>query len=103
MVIVVEPHLQEQWYEKAEEFIDLKVHKAKGTNLTSLPQSDIYIFKIQPDSFVVDVLTAGWVKAIIYDEVQQLRRGEESQRGQAAYSINQCVPITVGFDCNAYL
>lgn len=96
MVIVVEPHLQEQWCEKAAEFINLSVHKAKGNKPYKLPQADIYVFKYSQLSSWVDVLTAGWVKAIIYDEIQQLRRGGESQRGMAALAINQTVPIVVG-------
>ncbi|HCJ7273411.1 TPA: DEAD/DEAH box helicase [Vibrio cholerae] len=96
MVIVVEPHLQDQWCEKAAEFINLSVHKVKGNAPYTLPQADIYVFKYGQLSPWVDVLTAGWVKAIVYDEVQQLRRGSESQRGTAAAIINQNVPIVVG-------
>ncbi|EKO3663360.1 DEAD/DEAH box helicase [Vibrio metschnikovii] len=96
LVIVVEPHLQDQWCEKAAEFINLSVHKAKGTKPYKLPQADIYVFKYSQLSPWVDVLSAGWVKAIVYDEVQQLRRGGESQRGMAASVINQNVPMVVG-------
>ncbi|MBO1897744.1 DEAD/DEAH box helicase [Shewanella sp. BF02_Schw] len=96
IVFVVEPHLQDQWAEKASEFINLSVYKPKGNTPYLLPKADIYIFKYSQLSPWVDVLAAGWVKAIVYDEVQQLRRGTESNRGMAALGINQVVPVVVG-------
>lgn len=96
LVIVVEPHLQQQWAEKAEGFIDLKVHAPKGNTPYSLPDADIYIFKYNQLSPWVDVLTQGWVNAIVFDEVQQLRRGEESAKGAAAARICAEVDIKVG-------
>tara|TARA_R110002033_G_scaffold135713_2_gene175241 strand:+ start:10696 stop:12447 length:1752 start_codon:yes stop_codon:yes gene_type:complete len=96
IVFVVEPHLQDQWAEKASEFINLSVYKPKGNTPYLLPKADIYIFKYSQLSPWVDVLAAGWIKAIVYDEVQQLRRGTESNRGMAALGINQVVPVVVG-------
>ena len=96
IVIVVEPHLQDQWTEKAESFIDLNVHKVKGNKPYGLPDADIYIFKYTQLSPWVDVLTQGWVKAIAFDEIQQLRTGTESGKGAAARCICQKVPIRVG-------
>lgn len=96
MVIVVEPHLQQQWIDKAESFINLSVHGVKGNKPYSLPPADIYVVKYNQLSPWVDVLTQGWVNAIVFDEVQQLRRGEESGKGRAARQICSEVPIRVG-------
>lgn len=96
LVIVVQPHLQKQWEEKAREFINLRVHSVKGNKPYDLPPSDIYIFKYTQLSPWVDVLTQGWVKAIVFDEVQQLRTGTSSAKGQAADAVCQHVPYRVG-------
>lgn len=96
MVVVVQPHLQKQWEEKAKEFIDLRVHAVKGNKPYNLPPADIYIFKYNQLSPWIDTLTQGWVKAIVFDEVQQLRRGTESAKGIAAEAICQRVSIRVG-------
>lgn len=96
MVVVVEPHLQDQWKEKAESFIDLKVFAPQGNTPYSLPPADIYIFKYTQLAGWVDILAAGWVKAIVFDEIQQLRTGTNSSKGQAAKSICQTIDIRVG-------
>lgn len=96
LVIICEPHLQAQWGEKAEEFIDLKVHLVKGNKPYDLPSADIYIAKYSQLSPWVDVFTQRWIKAIAFDEVQQLRRGTESNKGEAAKAICNVVPVRVG-------
>lgn len=87
LVIVCQPHLQEQWLEKAAEFIDLRVHGVKGNTPYDLPKSDIYIFKYTQLAGWLDVLTAGWVRAIAFDEVQELRHGTTTGKGAAADKI----------------
>ncbi|WP_415913098.1 SNF2-related protein [Neptuniibacter sp. QD37_11] len=96
MVIVVEPHLQDQWAKKANQFIDLKVHKVQGNKPYNLPEADIYIFKYNQMGPWVDVLTQGWVKSIVFDEVQQLRTGTDSAKGKAAKAICDVVPMRLG-------
>ncbi len=96
LVIVVEPHLQNQWAEKAQSFIQFRVHKIKSNTPYPLPSADIYIFKYTQLSPWIDVLTQGWIKAIAFDEVQQLRTGVDSAKGKAAQSICLKVPLRVG-------
>ena len=96
LVVVVEPHLQDQWVEKGESFVELAIHKVKGNTPYSLPAADIYIFKYTQLSPWVDVLTQGWVKAIAFDEIQQLRTGVDSAKGKAAKSICENVSVRVG-------
>jgi SNF2 family DNA or RNA helicase len=96
LVIVCEPHLQSQWAEKAGQFIDLKVSTPQGNTPYKLEEADIYIFKYTQLSPWVDVLSSGWVKAIAFDEVQQLRRGGESSKGVAAANICANIAIRVG-------
>ncbi|MEG3764942.1 DEAD/DEAH box helicase [Alteromonas sp. 14N.309.X.WAT.G.H12] len=96
LVVVVEPHLQDQWIEKAESFINLSVHAVKGNTPYDLPPVDIYVFKYTQLGPWVDVLTQGWVGAIAFDEVQQLRTGVDSAKGYAAKYICEKIPIRVG-------
>lgn len=97
MVVVVEPHNQNQWCEKAEEFINLRVHKIKGTKPYNLPPCDIYIFKYTQLAGWVDILTAGWVKAIVFDEIQQLRTGTGSEKGNAAEQVCRAIGSDNGY------
>ena len=96
LVIVVQPHLQQQWYEKALEFLEAEVHKVNGNKPYSLPPADIYIMKYNQLSPWVDVLTQGWVRAIAFDEIQELRRGKDSAKGTAATAICQSIEYKIG-------
>ena len=96
MVIVVQPHLQHQWMEKAAEFINLRTHAIKTTRPYDLPEADIYIFKYTQLAGWGDVLATGYFKAIVYDEVQELRRGTESSKGTAANSLQDAFTYRVG-------
>ena len=96
LVIVMEPHLQSQWLEKAQAFTNFTIHAVKGNSPYSLPPADVYLFKYTQLGPWVDVLTQGWVKAIVFDEIQQLRTGEDSGKGKAAAEICRCVDIRVG-------
>jgi SNF2 family DNA or RNA helicase len=96
LVIVCQPHLQEQWADKAKSFINLSVHKLKGNTPYPLPAADIYIVKYTQLSPWVDILCAGWVKSIAFDEVQELRRGDDSNKGLAAKNICANINIRVG-------
>ncbi|MDC5753585.1 SNF2-related protein [Vibrio europaeus] len=95
-VFVVQPHLHDQWNGKALEFMSATVHKIMGSKPYSLPPADIYIIKYNQLSSWVDVLTQGWVKGLVFDEVQELRRGTESGKGAAAHAICDCVEHKVG-------
>ncbi len=97
LVIVCQPHLQAQWLEKAREFIDLKVHGVKGNTPYDLPKSDIYVFKYTQLAGWVDVLTAGWVRALAMDEVQELRHGATTGKGSAAEKVCQAVRNADGY------
>lgn len=96
LVIVVEPHLQKQWTQKAKSFISGRVHEVKGNTPYDLPDSEIYIFKYTQLKGWVDVLSAGWVKAIAYDEVQGLRHGTTTAKGLASKSILDSIEIKFG-------
>ncbi|WP_182038794.1 SNF2-related protein [Vibrio alginolyticus] len=95
-VFVVQPHLHDQWNDKAIEFMDATTHKVQGNKPYSLPTADIYIIKYSQLSPWIDVLTEGWVKGIVFDEIQELRRGTDSAKGAAAHAICENIEYKVG-------
>jgi hypothetical protein len=96
MVAVVEPHLSKQWVEKAEAFINLRIHAVSKTTPYDLPPADIYVFRYTQLSGWVDVLASGYFQSIVFDEIQQLRHGDASAKGQAAAGICAAIPRVVG-------
>lgn len=84
---VVQTHLPPQWLRKIEEFSTLRVHTIKGTRPYDLPPADIYVFKYSQLAGWSDVFATGatgFFRTAIYDELQDLRTGEETAKGSAA-------------------
>lgn len=97
LVVVCQPHLQSQWEKKAKSFVNLRVHSVKGTKPYDLPSADIFIFKYTQLSGWIDVLTQGWVRAVAFDEIQELRHGSDSQKGAAAAVLCKAVRESDGY------
>jgi superfamily II DNA or RNA helicase len=83
-IVVVQTHLQRQWKEKIESFSYLKAHPVKGTRPYNLPPADVYIIKYSCLAGWVDVFGQKYFKTAIFDEIQELRRGVSSAKGEAA-------------------
>lgn len=94
--VVVQTHLQAQWKEKIEQFTTLRVHSIKGTQPYSLPAADVYLFRYSQLSGWVDTYRDGFFKTVIFDEIQELRRGTESDKGTAAYILSQYAQYRLG-------
>ena len=82
--VVVQTHLQKQWLEKLTEFTTLRVCLIKTTRPHDLPEADVYIFRYSQLSGWVDVFETEFFKFVVYDEIQELRRGTESAKGAGA-------------------
>jgi SNF2 family DNA or RNA helicase len=94
--IVVQTHLQDQWREKIEGFTTLRVHKIKGTRPYDLPAADVYIFKYSQLLGWVDTFGDGFFKAVVYDEIQELRTGTNSGKGAAAKKLSDSAIYRLG-------
>lgn len=94
--VVVQTHLQSQWKEKIEQFTTLRVHCIKVTKPYSLPEADVYLFRYSQLSGWVDTYRDGFFKTVIYDEIQELRRGTESDKGCAANILSQHAQYRLG-------
>jgi SNF2 family DNA or RNA helicase len=95
--VVVKTHLQQQWAEKYLEFTSLRVHKVKTRKAYSLPPADIYLYRYTQLSGWVDFFATGFFKSVGYDEVQELRTGDSSEKGQAAYVLTENTEYHAGY------
>lgn len=94
-LIVVQTHLPPQWKEKIEEFTDLKVHIIKGTRPYQLPPADVYIMKYSCLSGWTEVFGMGIFKAVIFDEIQELRI-PDSNKYRGARNVTRNVKFVMG-------
>lgn len=94
--VVVQTHLQGQWKEKIEQFTTLRVHKIKSTRPYDLPAADVYIFKYSQLLSWVDTFGDGFFRAVVYDEIQELRTGTRSGKGQAAKKLSEVAQFRLG-------
>lgn len=94
--VVVQTHLQDQWREKIEGFTNLKVHKIKGTRPYDLPEADVYLFKYSQLLGWIDTFGDGFYKAVVYDEIQELRTGTKSGKGAAAKKLSDSAIFRLG-------
>ncbi|PZU87329.1 MAG: ATP-dependent helicase [Chelatococcus sp.] len=83
--IVVQAHLPSQWLkEYVEPFTHLRAHIIKGTQPYDLPPADLYIFRYSNIAGWTDIAATGLFKAVVFDEIQELRGGTGTQKGAAA-------------------
>ena len=94
--VVVEPHIQQQWADRVEGFTTLKTHCIKTTKPYSLPAADVYIFRYSNILGWVDVVRGFGFQLAVFDEIQSLRRGGSSQKGQACRVLSDSVPYRLG-------
>ncbi|WP_158506025.1 SNF2-related protein [Sulfurospirillum multivorans] len=91
--VVVPTHLVKQWKDKIEEFTNLTVHIIKKGSPYNLPKADVYLFKYGMIRGWTEIFEKRFFYTVIFDEIQELRRGTVSQRGAAAKII--CAHTTV--------
>ncbi|OLO05237.1 DEAD/DEAH box helicase [Salinicola socius] len=94
--VVMQTHLQDQWREKIEAFTTLRVHKIKGTRPYDLPPADVYLYRYSQLLGWIDTFGDGFFKAVAFDEIQELRRGTESGKGEAAKALASAAIYRLG-------
>lgn len=95
--IVVQAHLATQWVkEYVETFTTLTAHIVKTTKPYSLPPADIYVFKYSNIAGWTDIASRGTFRSVVYDEVQELRRGIDTQKGRAAEVFTRSAGMVIG-------
>lgn len=96
MAIVVQAHIADQWQRQAERFTTLRVHVIAGTKPYDLPQADLYIFRYSNVSGWVDVIGKGLFPSVVWDEIQELRRGLETAKGRASEVLRNHAKFRMG-------
>lgn len=103
MAIVVQSHLADQWKERAEEFTNLRVHVIKQRAPYDLPPADLYIFRYSNIAGWVPVISQGMFKSAVWDEIQELRRGTETAKGQASAILQHHAKFHLGLTATAII
>jgi SNF2-related domain len=95
-VVVCLPHLKRQWREKIEAFTTLTCHTVQGTRPYPLPPSDVRIFGYTQLAGWADVLELFGCGLAVFDEMQELRRGDMALKGQAARRLVSIARMKLG-------
>jgi SNF2 family DNA or RNA helicase len=97
-LIVTLTHLAKQWERELAKF-------APGLRQHTLKHASVYPIRGGIPDVIITTYSklAGWaehlagkVRTVIFDEVQELRRGEKSDKGKAAYQIADAADFKVG-------
>lgn len=94
--IVVQPHLTGQWKKQIEAFSTLRVHVIKGRTPYDLPEADVYIYRYSNIAGWVDVLKDGLLRSVFYDEIQELRHGWGTDKGNACGKVSKAAQFRMG-------
>lgn len=95
-VVVVEPHVQDQWHQCIESFTTLKCHSIRTTKPYALPSADVYIFRYSNVAGWVDVLASMTIGLAAWDEIQSLRKGQDSAKGIASIQVARRARFRLG-------
>jgi superfamily II DNA or RNA helicase len=95
--IVVQAHLPSQWVkEYITPFTYMQAHIIEGTKPYTLPPANLYIFKYTNIAGWSDVIATGMFKAVVFDEIQELRRGDKAEKGKAAKVFYNSTALRLG-------
>lgn len=94
--VVVQSHLAKQWADQVAKFTHLTSHIIKGTTPYALPPADVYVFKYSNIGGWIDYFEQAPFKAVIFDEMQELRHGLGTAKGRAAHAMIQGVGVAMG-------
>lgn len=95
--IVVQPHVADQWKDEfIEAFTTLSCHIVKKGSPYTLPKADLYIFSYSKIAGWADVAARGRFRAVIFDEVQDCRHGDETAKGRGARAFANGADLRLG-------
>lgn len=96
-IIVTEGANAYQWRDEAiKDFTTLKGHVIEVTKPYALPEADIYIFRWTNIFGWVDIFATGRFRGVVFDEVQQFRKGDDTQKGKAARVLADNAALRIG-------
>lgn len=95
-LIVPQTHLPGQWAGKINEFTELKVHIVKQTKPYELPPADVVICPYSKLAGWIDFAETSGFKSVVFDEIQELRSGAGTAKGQAAKAFARQAQMVLG-------
>ena len=95
-LVVPQTHLPDQWAEEIRDFTTLKTHVIKKTLPYELPPADVYICPYSKISGWVDYAATSGIKAVVFDEIQELRNGKSTAKGTAAWQFARQAQLVIG-------
>ncbi|MFY0638692.1 DEAD/DEAH box helicase [Maricaulis maris] len=95
-VVVCQPHLQRQWVRVIERFTSLTAHAVKKTTPYDLPDADVLVFRYTQLAGWVDTFDDLAPGLVAFDEIQELRRGTQAEKGKAALELVRSATYRLG-------
>jgi superfamily II DNA or RNA helicase len=95
-VIVVELQVQRQWANWIEANTNLTTYCVDTTKPFNLPDVDVYIFRYSNFTRWADVLNKMPIGLLAWDEIQSLRRGEETSKGYVSKILSDKAKYRLG-------
>ena len=87
MAAVVLPNMQGQWAEKFAQVCDLECHAVTTTKPYTLPDVPVVLFRYTNIRGWTDVFASGRFRSAMWDEMQELRTGPKTEKGQASMAL----------------
>lgn len=95
--VVVQPHISTQWVTKyIKRFTNLRTVEVKDRNFRDLGDAEVYVFRYSNIASWVDAVVPLGIRTVIFDEIQELRHGETTDKGRAAKSFVDKVENKMG-------
>lgn len=86
--VIVQPHLSAQWVaEYIERFTHLHAVEIKDRKPRAMQVADVYVFRYSNIGAWVDMVAPLGIKTVIFDEIQELRHGPSTNKGNAAQAF----------------
>jgi hypothetical protein len=98
LIVVAPPHLSDQWADVTRAFTTLRVHEIKVTTPYSLPEADVYVFRYTNVAGWIDALAEMDVGLVCFDEVSELRHGDDTKKGAACRRLTGMARRRIGLD-----
>lgn len=96
MAIVVQPHLTKQWKRQIQRFTGSRVHIVQQRAPYKLPPSDFFIFTYTNLCGWTDAFKTVRFPSVVWDEIQELRRGAETAKGTASLRLRDHASFRLG-------
>lgn len=96
MAIVVQPHLPLQWKRQIERFCRGRVHIIASRTPYELPPADFYIFRYTNICGWKDMFKKLKFPSVAWDEIQELRRGSDTDKGSASIALRDHSTFRMG-------